>query len=42
MVAQLSGMLGRIYAAYPQPAALDLTRQVRPLQVRAWMLEPSP
>ncbi|XP_075876883.1 importin-13-like [Nelusetta ayraudi] len=28
MVAQLSGMLGRIYSAYPQPAALDLTRQI--------------
>lgn len=28
MVAQLSGMLGQIYSAFPQAAALDLARQV--------------
>ena len=30
MVAQLSGMLGQIYSAFPQASALDLARQVRP------------
>lgn len=30
MVAQLSGMLGQIYGAFPQASALDLARQVRP------------
>lgn len=29
MVAQLSGMLGQIYSAFPQASALDLTRQVQ-------------
>lgn len=28
MVAQLSGMLGQIYSAFPQASALDLARQV--------------
>lgn len=32
MVAQLSGMLGQIYIAFPQASALDLARQVRPLR----------
>lgn len=44
MVAQLSGMLGQIYSAFPQASALDLARQVRrPLQVNpgvtAWLIQ---
>lgn len=39
MVAQLSGMLGQIYGAFPQASALDLARQVRPPQIRAWIKE---
>lgn len=40
MVAQLSRMLGQIYDAYPQPAALDLTRQVCHLWLRTCTVEP--